>query len=47
MTLDDLIDFTPELPAEAVEIISQYRIGPLFTPPSRAENSITRLSWWP
>ena len=38
MTLDDLIDFTPELRAEAAEIVSQYRIGPLFTPPSRAEN---------
>ncbi len=38
VTLDDLIDFTPELHAEAVEAISQYRIGPLFTPPSRAEN---------
>ncbi len=38
VTLDDLIDFTPELYAEAVEIASQYRIGPLYTPPSRAEN---------
>jgi quinoprotein glucose dehydrogenase len=38
VTLEDLIDFTPELHAEAVEIVSQYRIGPLFTPPSRAEN---------
>jgi quinoprotein glucose dehydrogenase len=38
VTLDDLIDFTPELRAEAIEIISQYRIGPLFTPPSRAKN---------
>ncbi len=34
ITLDDLIDFTPELKAEAVKIASQYRIGPLFTPPS-------------
>ena len=38
VTLEDLIDFTPKLHAEAVEIVSQYRIGPLFTPPSRAEN---------
>jgi quinoprotein glucose dehydrogenase len=37
LTLDDLIDFTPELRAEAVEIASQYRYGPLFTPPSLAE----------
>ena len=33
-TIDNLIDFTPELRAEAVEITNQYVIGPLFTPPS-------------
>jgi quinoprotein glucose dehydrogenase len=32
-TLDDLIDFTPELRAEAIKIASQYKLGPLFTPP--------------
>ena len=36
VSLDDLIDFTPELRAEAVEIASRYRLGPLFTPPSVA-----------
>ena len=30
----DLIDFTPELNAQAREIFNQYRNGPLFTPPS-------------
>ena len=34
LTLDDLIDFTPELRAEAVEIVKGFKIGPLFTPPS-------------
>lgn len=29
---DDLIDFTPELRARALELIKNYRIGPLFTP---------------
>ena len=29
----DLIDFTPELHAEAVKLVSRYKIGPLFTPP--------------
>ena len=33
VSLDDLIDFTPELKAEAVELVSKYKIGPLFTPP--------------
>ncbi|MBF8300899.1 MAG: Quinoprotein glucose dehydrogenase [Acidobacteria bacterium] len=31
--IDDLIDFTPELRAEATALVSRYRIGPLFTPP--------------
>lgn len=33
VTHDDLIDFTPELRAEAVALVSRYQIGPLFTPP--------------
>ena len=28
-----MIDFTPELKAEALQIVSKYKIGPLFTPP--------------
>ena len=34
VTVDDLIDFTPELRAEAIEILARYRSGPMFTPPS-------------
>ncbi|MBM3773025.1 MAG: pyrroloquinoline quinone-dependent dehydrogenase [Acidimicrobiia bacterium] len=34
VTIDDLIDFTPELRAEAVEILKKYQYGPIFTPPS-------------
>jgi quinoprotein glucose dehydrogenase len=33
ITDDDLIDFTPKLKAEAVKIASEYKMGPLFTPP--------------
>ena len=33
VTLDDLIDFTPELRQEALEIVEEFVIGPLFTPP--------------
>ena len=36
LTLDDLIDFTPELRAEAVAIVNRYVTGPMFTPPSVA-----------
>jgi quinoprotein glucose dehydrogenase len=36
MTEDQLIDFTPALRAEAVEILSNYVHGPMYTPPSEA-----------
>jgi quinoprotein glucose dehydrogenase len=39
VSIDDLIDFTPALRAEATAFVSNYRIGPLFTPPS--------MSKWP
>lgn len=34
VTEDDLIDFTPELRAEAKQIFDQYVSGPIFTPPA-------------
>ena len=45
LAIDDLIDFTPELRAEAVKAIAPYKIGPVFTPPvvSRAEGPIATL----
>jgi quinoprotein glucose dehydrogenase len=45
VTIDDLIDFTPELRAQAVEFVKKYKIGPLFTPPvmSKAEGPIGTL----
>ena len=35
VTIDDLVDFTPEVRAMAVEAVSDFVIGPLFTPPTR------------
>lgn len=32
-SLDDLINFTPELHEEAVKLVSKYKLGPVFTPP--------------
>jgi quinoprotein glucose dehydrogenase len=32
-TTDDLIDFTPELRAQAIKLVSRYKLGPVFTPP--------------
>jgi len=34
---DDLIDFTPALHDRAKEIISKYRLGPVFTPPTASK----------
>lgn len=34
LSLDDLIDFTPELRREAEEIVSAYEYGPIYTPPT-------------
>ncbi|MBI4473115.1 MAG: pyrroloquinoline quinone-dependent dehydrogenase [Acidobacteria bacterium] len=33
VTEDDLIDLTPKLKAEALRIASQFKLGPLYTPP--------------
>ncbi|HET6218611.1 MAG TPA: pyrroloquinoline quinone-dependent dehydrogenase [Acidobacteriaceae bacterium] len=32
-TTDELIDFTPELRAQALKLVSRYKLGPVFTPP--------------
>ena len=44
-TLDDLIDFTPEIEAAARELASRYAFGPLFSPPilSRPEGPLAVL----
>ena len=34
VSLDDLIDFTPELRAQAIEQVKAYKLGPIFTPPA-------------
>ncbi len=43
--VDDLIDFTPALRAEALEVVKRYQIGPLFTPPvfSNADGPLATL----
>ena len=33
ISIDDLVDFTPEIRALAVEAVRNFRLGPLFTPP--------------
>jgi quinoprotein glucose dehydrogenase len=43
---DDLIDFTPELRAQAVRIAKQYRLGPVFTPPSEVKPDGSKGTWY-
>jgi quinoprotein glucose dehydrogenase len=43
-TEDNLIDFTPELRAEAVKILNEYDHGPIFTPPT--ERGTINLPGW-
>jgi quinoprotein glucose dehydrogenase len=43
---NDLIDFTPELRAEAISIAKQYRLGPVFTPPSEIKPDGTKGTWY-
>jgi len=31
-SVDDVVDFTPELKAEAMKVVSKYKLGPVFTP---------------
>jgi quinoprotein glucose dehydrogenase len=35
VTIDDLVDFTPEIREMAIEAVRPFRLGPLFTPISR------------
>src|SRR5919204_3697773 len=46
VSADDLIDFTPELHAEALELVKKYKMGPMFPPPvvSKAEGPIALLT---
>jgi quinoprotein glucose dehydrogenase len=38
---DDVVDWTPEIKARALAIVSKYKLGPIFTPPSM----VTDDSW--
>jgi quinoprotein glucose dehydrogenase len=43
---NDVIDFTPELRAEAMQILTKYKMGPVFTPPvvSKVDGPLATLA---
>jgi len=45
VSIDELIDFTPELRKQAESIVSRYHLGPIFTPPveSKPEGPLATL----
>ena len=49
LTHDDLIDYTPELRQEAIEILSDYQIGPMFMAPLHRDNDLGKIAafWCP
>ncbi|MDO8271827.1 MAG: PQQ-binding-like beta-propeller repeat protein [Gammaproteobacteria bacterium] len=46
---DELINYTPELRAQALEILSEWEVGPLFTPPLHRDNDLGKRGalWCP
>ena len=48
-SMDDLLDFTPELHEQAVAIASRFKLGPIFTPPvvSKADGPLATLTRGP
>jgi quinoprotein glucose dehydrogenase len=37
VTADELIDFTPEMHARALQLVKNYQLGPIYTPPVLSE----------
>ncbi len=48
-SMDDLVDFTPELHEQAMGIASRFKLGPIFTPPvvSKADGPLATLTRGP
>ena len=46
VSVDDLIDFTPELRDQAQTLVAKYKIGPVFTPPvvSKVDGPLATLT---
>ena len=42
VTIDDLIDFTPEIREMALEAVREFTLGPIFTPPLQTVEGVTQ-----
>ena len=49
LSIDGLIDFTPELREQALEIVADYKLGGIFTPPMQKDNpeGLIGAAWCP
>jgi glucose dehydrogenase len=47
MSVDDMIDFTPELRQQAIATLADWELGPLYNPPLHRDNDLgKRGSFW-
>ncbi|MDP6096039.1 MAG: hypothetical protein QGG67_08655 [Gammaproteobacteria bacterium] len=47
LSVDDLVDFTPELRQRAIEAVADFEIGPMFTAPLHYDNDLgKRAALW-
>ncbi len=46
VSIDDLIDFTPQMREEALRLVQKYKLGPVFSPPilSKADGPLALLT---
>ena len=49
ISIDDLVDFTPELRQRAIEAVAEFEIGPMYNPPLHYDNELgkTAALWCP
>ena len=49
LSIDDLVDFTPELRRLAIEAVAEFQLGPMFKPPLHYDNELgkTAALWCP
>jgi quinoprotein glucose dehydrogenase len=44
LSIDTLVDFTPEIRAQAVTAVANYQLGPVFNPPIHRDNDQGKIS---